>query len=171
MNSQMSNWKFVVTIILVMAAMASVPAVYANPTSGAFSLLVPNVASNPSNGHLLTVTGAGTFDTLTLAATGGGSWEETTATGVFVNAGTWVATATTSFTSSASGGPNPGIQGGELKLKVVFTSVVTGTVRTDITSVAIDCSAGATPGTFTDGTTAGPFTVKVSGTTLFHLTS
>ncbi len=167
MNSQMSNWKFVVTIILVMAAVASVPAVYADPTSGAFTLLVPNVASNPSNGHLLTVTGAGSFDTAS-PASGGGAWEETTVTGVFVAAGTWAATATTSFTSSPSGGPNPGFQGGKLVLKVVFTSVVTGTVRTDITSITIDCSVGGGP---TDGTTAGPFTVKVSGFTLFHLIS
>ncbi len=162
----MSKWKFVVTIILVMAAVASVPAVYANPTSGAFSLLVPNVARNPLNGHLLTVTGAGSFDTLTLAATGGGTWEETKAAGVFVDSGTWVATATTSFTSS--GGPNTGFVGGSLVLKVVFTSVVTGTVRSDITSITIDCAVNGGPA---DGTTAGPFTVKVSGTTLFHLTS
>lgn len=135
----------------------------ADPVS--FNLIGPNTAEATS-GDIIRTTGSGSFDATAGAIVASGSFTHTTAGGSLVARGTWVATAFISF--EGFGGPNPGTQGGQLKLTATLFPVG-GSPVTGV-PMSVTCLVNK-PASFTEdeGTTVGAFTDKTGGQTLFHL--
>ncbi len=141
------------------------PPVAASPTAYSFNLIVPNTAVNQF-GRTIRVTGSGTFDTGANSVVASGSFTTFLANGARFRMGTWQATAFTSF--DPFGGPNPGTQGGLLKITITLfpegIAPITGLPMT------VTCRVNAPAGfTGDEGTTVGDFTEKTGGHTLFHL--
>lgn len=135
----------------------------ADPTTS-FNLIGPNTARNPSSGDIIRTTGSGSFDAAAGTIVASGSFTHTTASGTLVARGTWAATAFTKF--MGFGGPNPGVQGGQLKFNATLFPDG-GTPHTGV-PVSVTCLVNAPTG-FTEGTTVDAFTEKTGGKTLFHL--
>jgi hypothetical protein len=141
---------------------ASRAAVISSDPTG-FTLQKPNTAVNPRTGETISTTGAGSFNAGGIVASG--SFTHFNAAGSVVARGTWAATGSTSFVRF--GGPNPGVEGGQLTFSATLFpdggSPVTGV------PVIVTCRVNA-PSGFTDeeGTTVGAFTEHTGGTTLFH---
>jgi hypothetical protein len=129
----------------------------------AFELQKPNTAVNPNTGETIRTTGAGSFNASGIVASG--SFTHFNAVGSVVARGTWAATGFTSFVGF--GGPNPGVEGGQLKFSATLFPVG-GSPVTGV-PVVVTCRVNAPRG-FTDeeGTTVGAFTEKTGGTTLFQ---
>jgi hypothetical protein len=137
-------------------------AVTSNDPSG-FVLQKPNTAVDPSSGEMISTTGAGSFNASGIVASG--SFTQFNAAGSVVARGSWAATGFTSFV--AFGGPNPGVEGGQLTFSATLFPEG-GSPMTGVT-VIVTCRVNA-PSGFTDeeGTTVGAFTEHIGGTTLFH---
>lgn len=141
----------------------------AQTTSLSFNLLGPNTALAPTGafaGFTLKVTGSGSFDTAARSITGGGSWWLISPAGAVVDQGAWTATTYLSF--DPYGGPQPGFQGGLLKLEVTATSSITGAVTANLPST-VSCRINAPAGAPEEGITSGMFSESTGGSTLFHL--
>ncbi len=141
------------------------PPAAASSTMYSFNLITPNTAENQF-GRTIRVTGSGTFDTGGNSVAASGSYTTFLANGSRFHSGTWQATAFISFVPF--GGPNPGTQGGVLKITVTLFpeggSPITGL------PMSVTCRVNAPSGfTGDEGTTVGDFTEKTDGNTLFHL--
>jgi len=137
----------------------------ASATTYSFNLGPPNTAEN-FLGRTIRVTGSGTFDTGAKSVVASGSFTTFFANGSRIHSGTWQATAFTSF--DPFGGPNPGLQGGVLKITITLfpddAPPITGLPMT------VTCLVNAPSGfTEDEGTTVADFTEKTGGRTLFHL--
>lgn len=164
--------KFVIFAFLVMliAVTSTFPVVLpavASATVFGFNLVGPQstiAVSGPIAGDTLRTTGSGSFDTATDTIVASGSFTHIKADGTVFDKGTWQATSFISFT--AFGGPNPGLQGGELKFDASF-SPDGGTPSTRLVTVVcrIDAPSGFTG---SEGVTVGLFTRVIRGATLFH---
>ncbi len=169
----MRRWRIALLCALLATLMSSAwtrPAA-ASTTTVSFNLLGPNTAMAPSGpfaGDTIRVTGSGTFNTAAKTVIASGSFTHIKANGTVFARGTWQATGFTSFT--AFGGPNPGLQGGQLWITVTLFPNG-GTPHLGF-PMSVTCLINK-PTTFTgeEGTTVGPFTKKTGGKTLFHLTS
>lgn len=137
----------------------------ASGTAFSFNLIGPSTAEDPSSGRTIRVTGSGDFDTAG-TVTASGSFTRFNSNGSVADKGSWQATAFVSFV--AFGGPNPGTQGGQLKIKITLFPAG-GSPETGV-PMSVTCRVNA-PATFTEeeGTTVGSFTEKTGGLTLFHL--
>jgi len=138
-------------------------------TTYSFNLDPPNTAK-AEGGATIRVTGSGTFTFDTEGAgsvVASGSFTEFNKNGSVFARGTWQATAFTSFW--AFGGPNPGIQGGQLKITV--TLFPDGGPPVTGVSMIVNCRVFASVVGFTEeeGTADGVFTERTGGATLFHL--
>ncbi len=141
------------------------PPVAARATAYSFNLIGPNTAENPF-GRTIRVTGSGTFDTGAKSVVASGSFTTFLANGSRFRSGTWQATAFTSF--APFGGPNPGTQGGVLKITI--TLFPDGIAPITGLPMIVTCLVNAPTGfTGDEGTTVGDFTEKTGGHTLFHL--
>lgn len=158
-------------VILAMTLLGAFPlSAAAVTTSFSFELTGPNLASDPSSGDTIRMTGAGSFNTAAGTVLAEGSYKILQPDGTVVQSGTWEATGFTSFTSF--GGPHPGFQGGVLSITVTLMPV-RGTPLTG-QAMTVTCAVNAPTG-FEEGITIGDFTMKsgsghpgASGTTLFH---
>jgi len=164
------KWKLTMRgIVLTLASMVALaPAAFAVATPNTFNLISPNTATAPSGlfaGDTIRVTGSGTFDTSTKAIVASGSFTHTHPDGTIVARGMWVATAFTSFTDF--GGPNPGTQGGVLKLTAALFPDG-GSPHFGV-PMTITCLVGSPPSGLEEGTTVGDFINKTGGFTLFHI--
>ncbi len=138
----------------------------ASGTAYSFTLTGPNTAEEPSSGRTIRVTGSGDFDTPTGPVTASGSFTRFNSNGSVADRGTWQATAFVSFV--AFGGPNPGTQGGQLKITI--TLFPEGGSQQPGVPMSVTCRVHAPAGfTEEEGTTVGSFTEKTGGLTLFHL--
>ncbi len=137
----------------------------ASGTAYSFTLTGPNTAEEPSSGRTIRVTGSGDFDTPTGPVTAS-SFTRFNSNGSVADRGTWQATAFVSF--RAFGGPNPGIQGGQLKITITLFPEG-GSAETGVPMI-VNCRVNA-PADFTEheGTAVGSFTKRTGGLTLFHL--
>jgi len=141
------------------------PTAAAGATAYSFNLDPPNTAVNQF-GRTIRVAGSGTFDTGANSVVASGSFTTFLANGSRFHSGTWQATAFNSFV--AFGGPNPGIQGGVLKITV--TLFPDGGAPITGLPMSVTCRVNAPSGfTGDEGTTVGDFTEKTGGRTLFHL--
>lgn len=150
--------------------LAAPPRATAAQPTGGFVLSPPNTARDLGTGNTIRVAGSGSFeDGGTVVAHG--SFTRFNDTGAVIDKGTWEATDFVDFISF--GGPNPGLQGGELDLKV--TLFPKGGAPEPDTDMNVFCCIAAVPPCFTllpvraEGTTVGSFTVKTGGVTLFNL--
>jgi hypothetical protein len=139
------------------------PAAAISSDPAGFVLQKPNTAVDPGTGETISTTGAGSFNAGGIVASG--SFTQFDAAGSVVSRGTWAATGFTSFV--AFGGPNPGVEGGQLTFSATLFPDG-GSPMTGVT-VIVTCRVNA-PSGFTDeeGTTVGAFTEHTGGTTLFH---
>jgi len=139
------------------------PAAAISSDPAGFVLQKPNTAVDPGTGETISTTGAGSFNAGGIVANG--SFTQFNAAGSVVARGTWAATGFTSF--AAFGGPNPGVEGGQLTFSATLFPDG-GSPMTGVT-VIVTCRVNA-PSGFTDeeGTTVGAFTEHTGGTTLFH---
>jgi len=172
------TFKIAAISAILIAVLVAIPLVGAQGTSYSFTLMGPNVSmaavdipgTHVKAGDLLCMTGSGTFDTSTGAVSGGGAFTHVNFDGTVHGKGIWTVTRFLSFTSY--GGPNPGMQGGLLRI-VIHAVNIEGEEFNFI--VQISCLVGnAPPGAPDEGTTVwapfGPlFGEVVSGRTLFHL--
>src|SRR5262249_11418392 len=141
------------------------PPVAAEATTYGFNLIHPNTAENPL-GRTIRVTGSGTFDTGAKSVAASGSFTTFLADGSRFRSGTWQATAFISF--NPFGGPDPGTQGGLLKLTI--TLFPDGFASIPGLPMTVTCRINAPTGfTGDEGTTIADFTEKTGGNTLFHL--
>lgn len=161
------------------------PVAHAEGDSGSlysFNLVGPNVCratadigENIEEGDTWRVTGSGTFNIETGAVSGDGSCTHYR-DGTVYGRGTWVVTGLLSF--EPYGGPNPGHQGGLLKILITLTS--THHPKGIVLWLQVCCTIGNAPEGAKEGTTlwVGPptfpiilplFGEVVSGRTLFHL--
>ncbi len=141
------------------------PPIAAGDPTFSFNLIGPNTAENPL-GRTIRVTGSGNFDTGAKSVVASGSFTTFFANGSRIHSGTWQATAFTSF--APFGGPNPGTQGGFLKITV--TLFPDGAAPIKGLPMTVTCRVNAPTGfTGDEGTTVGDFTEKTGGHTLFHL--
>jgi hypothetical protein len=94
------------------------PVTNAHAAVYSLSLFGPMYATN-ATGDTIRLNGAGTFDTVTGGVDVHGSYYIQNEAGEVIQRGTWAATALVSF--EADGGPNNGLQGGELNLIVTLS--------------------------------------------------
>jgi hypothetical protein len=154
--------------ISALAAALAVSASAAQAAQWGFTVYKHNMAMDPSSGDTIGVTGAGSFDDVTGAVSGQGSYDVGNAAGQVTGRGTWVATAFGGFASQ--GGPNRGGQGGVLEITIALLpkggSPVTGVPMTVI------CPFDPVTGFDEEGDAVlvGPFTEKIGdGETVFRL--
>ncbi len=132
------------------------PPVAASATAYSFNLIRPNTAEN-SLGRTIRVTGSGNFDSGASSVVASGSFTTFFANGARIHSGTWQATAFTSF--HPFGGPNPGTQGGFLKITV--TLFPDGAVPITGLPMTVTCRVNAPAGfTEEEGTTVADFRDK-----------
>ena len=134
-------------------------------TGHSFELLTPNSA-RASNGASIVLSGAGSFNTGAKTIHGGGFFTRFDPKGNLVARGNWEPTGFISF--RAFGGPNPGIQGGELTTGAnLFPAGGGGPTQS---TLVITCLVFAGPihGLF-EGIVLGSFTQSTGGQTLFNL--
>ena len=151
-------------VAVALFALAVAPPAVANVTYS-FTLTGPQSATNASN-HTITLTGGGSFDPTDRTVVASGSFITTNnSNGEVIHKGTWSATAFTSF--CPRGGPNPGIQGGVLVIKITLFpdegNPITGVTMT------VNCLVGSGCNAADEGVTVGDFTTIVRGRTLFHI--
>jgi hypothetical protein len=153
-------------VVVVLLPLHLAPPIAASDPTFSFNLVGPNTAEN-SVGRTFRLTGSGTFNTGGAGSVvASGSFTVFLANGSRLRSGTWQATAFNSF--RAFGGPNPGTQGGVLKITVTLfpdnAAPVTGL------PMSVTCLVNKPAGfTEDEGTTIADFTEKTGGTTLFHL--
>jgi len=167
---------------ILIAVFVAIPLVGAEgETSYSFTFVGPNfskaAATIPGThvkaGDWLRIVGAGTFDTSTLGVSGGGAYTHINFDGTVHGRGIWTVKEFVSFNSY--GGPNPGKQGG--LLKIIIHAISTSEVAEFTFMVQISCLVNAPPGAPAEGFNVwgGPnyavpvFGIVVSGRTLFHL--
>ncbi len=156
-----------IVIAAVLSGLIPAPPAAAGDVTYSFNLIGPQLTKAPSGplaGDTLRTTGSGSFDSTAQTVVASGSFKQFDASGSVLARGTWVATAFVSF--EAFGGPNPGIQGGALKITV--TLFPDGGTPMPGIPMSVTCLVHAPPG-FTEGVTVGDFTQKIIGRTLFHL--
>ena len=179
MNSSTTKTAFLtLSSILAVFALATAMLGSAHATGAAsysFNLIRPNSATAESTisgtpvvgGDVLRLTGSGAFGGTNVIATGGGSFTHYRPDGSVFARGTWVVTGFQSFKSY--GGPNPGVQGGLLLVKV--TLIGPEATFAGLT-LQVSCLINAPAGAPEEGTTLpGLFQEPTGGTTLFHLTN
>lgn len=158
---------FVTMLIATLSTLPLVLPAAASGTNFGFNLVGPQstmAVSEPIAGDTLVTTGSGSFDTSTDAIVASGSFTHIKANGTVFDKGTWQATSFVSF--AAFGGPNPGLQGGELKFQANFLPD-RGAPSTRLVTVV--CRINAPSGfTASKGVTVGLFTNVTRGATLFH---
>ena len=159
---------FCTTLLATLSTSPLVLPAAASGTSFGFNLVGPQTTmavSGPIAGDTLRTTGSGSFDT-SGSIVASGSFTHIKANGTVFDRGTWQATVFVSFT--AFGGPNPGLQGGELKFHATFLPDG-GTPSTRLVTVVCRINA---PSGFTDpeGVRVGLFTDVTRGATLFQET-
>ena len=159
------DWRVVPvgTLALLMLVLAAPAAVAAN-TTVSFSLQGPQTTADPTTGAAVVTTGAGSFSSSASTVVASGAFTQFNADGSVAGKGTWVATGFVSF--DGFGGPNPGVQGGQLLITV--TLFFQGGGQQTGVPMSVTCLVNAPPG-FTEGVTLGDFTSPVHGRTLFHL--
>src|SRR5713101_2791401 len=152
-------------VVVVLLPLHLAPPIAASATTYSFNLIGPNTAENIF-GRTFRLTGSGTFDTGAKSVVASGSFTVFLANGSRLRSGTWQATAFTSF--APFGGPNPGTQGGVLKITI--TLFPDGIAPITGLPMIVTCLVNAPTGfTGDEGTTAGDFTKKSGGHSLFHL--
>ncbi len=163
---------------ILIAVLIAVPLVRAE-TLYSFTFVGPNVAEAANTipgthvkaGDLFRLTGSGVFDTSTDTASGGGSFEHINFDGSVHARGTWTVTAFVSFTPY--GGPDPGKQGGLLRILIhgVNTDGETVNLMLQIVCLVGDAPLGAVEGVtvWTPNGAVAAFGIVVVGHTLFHL--
>ena len=156
-------------LTILIATVSTLPLVLpaaASGTSFGFTLVGPQSTEGTGvvDGDTLQTTGSGSFDISTGTIVASGSFTHIKADGTVFDKGTWQANSFVNFTGF--GGPNPGLQGGELKFQATF-SPNGGTPSTRM--VTIVCLINAPAGfTAHEGVTVGLFTDVTRGATLFH---
>ncbi|HET8922204.1 MAG TPA: hypothetical protein VFN26_04320 [Candidatus Acidoferrum sp.] len=158
---------FLTMLVVTLSTFPLVLPAVASGTIFGFNLVGPQstmAVSGPIAGDTLQTTGSGSFDTSTGTIVASGSFTHIKADGTVFDKGAWQANSFVSFT--AFGGPNPGLQGGELKFQATF-SPNGGTPSTRMVTVVCRINA---PAGFTahEGVTVGLFTDVTRGATLFH---
>jgi hypothetical protein len=140
-------------------------------TGGTAPPLGPDITRDPANGHVLLVTGKGTFTRgVESSVTGGGNFVVTDAAAHLLASGTWTATGLDSFTSFGTTSPFPeDFEGGLAKLDIAIHPA--GTTKTFTGSLQIHCAINNTSSI--EGVTSfvemfeEEFTQPVFGETLF----
>ena len=159
-------WAFLTILIAAVSMLPLVLPAAASGTSFGFTLVGPQSTEGTGvvDGDTLRTTGSGSFDTSSGAIVASGSFTHIKADGTVFAQGTWQATSFISFTGF--GGPNPGLQGGELKFHATFLPNG-GTPSTRLVTVVCRINA---PSGFTahEGVTVGLFTDVTRGATLIH---
>src|SRR5713101_3364995 len=158
---------FALTTAMLGSAHATAAASYS------FNLIGPDSATAANTvpgtpivaGDVLRLTGSGAFDGTNAIATGGGSFTHYKPDGSVFARGTWIVTGFQSFRSYS--GPNPGVQGG--LLRVTVTLIGPEATFAGLT-LQVSCLVNAPPGAPEEGTTlSGLFQEPSGGNTLFHL--
>jgi hypothetical protein len=152
---------------LALALIALLVPIAVHASQWGFAINNPTTAVNPGTGQRIRTHGAGLFDDLSGAVSGGGSYSITNASGKVIERGTWAATSYVSFASD--GGINKGIQGGTLKILITLMPTQ-GTARNG-QLMTIICPFEASEGLDEedDSATVGNFSVPAGGITVFHL--
>lgn len=127
------------------------------------NMVGPNDTASAS-GSIFRITGGGSFDPTAGTIVATGSFIEFNADGSVAAQGRWVATTLVSF--DAFGGPNPGEQGGVLKVKLTLS--VPGAGQQQDVPLTFVCGINAPPG-FIEGVTLEDFTQVKRGNLFFHL--
>ena len=109
--------RFLVYSLGVILAALLWPTANAQAAVYSFNLINPMTTTNNA-GDTLRMDGAGTFDDVADLVRGSGHYTITDSAGNVTGRGTWVATDFVSFESD--GGPNKGLQGGDLSLEVTL---------------------------------------------------
>ena len=151
-------------VSLVVALLALVRIATAADVTYSFELLGPQITTS-SSGASIAMTGTGSFDDTEGTVVASGSFVQFTANGSVAANGKWSATSFVSFDSF--GGPNPGLQGGQLVM-IVTLFPKGGSPQTGL-SMSVTCLVGSPPPGAIEGVTIGNFTTPVRGHTLFHL--
>jgi hypothetical protein len=125
-----------------------------------------NTAMNSNNGQTIRLLGGGVFDTSLRSVAATGDFQIKNAQGTVISRGHWAATAFSSF--DPQGGPNPGLQGGLLKIYVTLHPTSGAAVTNQLMTVLCPFESGAFD-EGDDGTTLGNFTNIIGGITVFHL--
>src|SRR5213592_1214641 len=112
---------------LALALIALVLPIAAHASQWGFAINNPTTAVNPATAQQIRIHGAGLFDDLSGAVSGGGSYSVINASGKVVERGTWAATSYVGF--DPQGGENKGIQGGTLRIMITLMPVH-GSART-----------------------------------------
>jgi len=176
------TFKITAISAILIAVFAAIPLVGAQGgTSYSFTFMGPNVSkaaatipgTHVKEGDLLRIVGAGTFDTSTGAVSGGGAYTHVNFDGTVHGRGIWTVKQFVSFTPY--GGPNPGQQGG--LLKIIIHAISTSEAAEFTFMVQISSLVNAPEGAPAEGATiwGGPnnavpvFGIVVSGRILFHL--
>ena len=166
----MKKLVMLVFLTILIATLSTLPLVLsaaASGTSFGFNLVGPQSTegTGPVDGDTLRTTGSGSFDTSTGTIVASGSFTHIKADGTVAAKGTWQATSFTGFTPF--GGPNPGLQGGELKFQATFFP--DGEPPAPGRSVTVVCRINAPSGfTLPEGVMVGLFKDVTRGATLFH---
>ena len=151
-------------VSMVVALLTLVRIAAAADITYSFELLGPQITTSRS-GASIAMTGAGSFDATTGAVVASGLFAQFNANGSVAAHGTWSATSFVTFDSF--GGPNPGLQGGQLVMIVTLVPKG-GPPQTGLT-MNVTCLVGSPPPGAIEGLTIGDFTTPVRGHTLFHL--
>ncbi len=154
-----------ITILVILWGTALAAPVASSNATYSFNTVGPNTSGDPSSGETIQVTGDGSFDAAAGTVVASGSFAKMNSSGSVIAHGSWKATAFVSFTPY--GGPNPGIQGGQLVLTVTLFSNG-GAPQTGV-SMSVTCLVGSPPPGAIEGVTVGDFTQVMRGRTLFHL--
>ena len=152
----------IVSLVVVLLALVRIAA--AADLTYSFELLGPQISTS-SSGASISMTGTGSFDTTTGTVVASGLFVQFNANGSLAAHGTWSATSFVSFDSF--GGPNPGLQGGQLVI-IVTLFPKGGPPETGL-SMSVTCLVGSPPPGAIEGVTIADFTTPVRGHTLFHL--
>ena len=159
MNNRMKSLALALIVLLLPIA--------AHASQWGFAINNPTTAVNPGTGQRIRTNGAGLFDDVSGAVSGGGSYSITNASGKVIERGTWAATSYVGFVSE--GGDNKGIQGGTLRILITLMPVH-GSARTG-QQMTIICPFEESEGfdESDDSATVENFSVPAGGVTVFHL--
>src|SRR5215813_11051717 len=111
-----------------LALLALLLPIAAHASKWGFNISNPTTAVNPGTGQRIRTHGAGLFDDVSRAVSGGGSYSIMNASGKVIEHGTWAATEYVGF--DPQGGANKGIQGGTLRIMITLMPVH-GVARAD----------------------------------------
>jgi hypothetical protein len=157
--------KFGTSALALLLAAVLWPAATAQAAVYGFNMLGPMISTN-QDGDTIRVTGSGTFDDETELIHAKGAYTITDSAGKVKQRGTWFATDFGSFESD--GGPNKGLQGGDLDLTI--TLLPDGGTAEEGVSMTLRCpfddGAFDNPNCFL---IVGDFVNPAGGVMVFHL--